>query len=96
MEFYHKGCGGTIDPVHRRCLKCKKQWNLLSFQVNNEIRMVPGTLVKTPVNSGELPWWMDKTKFVDKLPKWPRWLRIVTVVLVLSIPISIIIWIGRL
>lgn len=35
MKTIHKGCGGEI--VNRRCLKCGKKWNLITYGFSNKI-----------------------------------------------------------
>ena len=34
MKFYHTKCGGIIDTDKRRCTRCKKKWNLISFRLD--------------------------------------------------------------
>jgi len=40
VDYIHTKCGGKIDSKDRRCLKCKKKWNWLTWLLNNEIRPV--------------------------------------------------------
>lgn len=88
MNFYHLNCGGDIDTIHRKCLKCGKTWNFITILTNTEMRVVPKSITNS---TADVPWYLDKDKFVSKLPKWPRWLRLLTVVAIILAIVAFIV-----
>jgi len=98
MRFYHTKCGGEIDVRSRRCLKCKKKWNPISFRfdptgirpiVDRKGRPLPDRIVpKVERKTWGVPYLYT---VVSKLPKWPRWARILTTVVVFA-AIAVIIY----
>lgn len=96
MDFYHSKCGGYIDPVSRECKKCHKKWSKISFLLDPRgIRVLPGTMVGVKVanSKGKSSYakWADKVPgagaFASKLPNWPRWVRILSVVILFGLVI---------
>ena len=92
----HTTCGGTIDTKTRRCLKCTYYWNRRDFFLDPYgIRPV---IINTP--SAFTPYWefIEKipvlgiyaTEVAKRLPNWPRWLRVISVVVVYSLLVSAI------
>lgn len=78
MGYYHRKCGGDIAVLTMHCKKCGKRWNPISFLFNNDIRMA------APTPKERKPILLTREAFIDKLPKWPRWARILSSVIVLG------------
>lgn len=101
MRYQHTRCGGEIDVKRRRCLKCKKGWNPISFMVTtNEIRPMVDkkgrVVLNKPVVKPRVTYapWADKLPGVGKvagfLPNWPRWARILVTILFILVVVGII------
>lgn len=94
MPFYHVSCGGDISRLRRKCLKCGKKWDLVTFLVTPyEIRLRP-TLRETPKEKLKAPKWATKLGldwFVELMPRWPRWVRIL-IVLAIYGGVGTLIW----
>ena len=101
MRFYHTKCGGEIDVKKRQCTRCKKRWDPIWFRFDpTGIRPLVDRKGKPLPEKYQK--WVDKskkysltTKVVSRLPKWPRWARILTSVIVIAIVIVIIYFIRR-
>ena len=101
MRYIHTKCGGEIDVKKRQCTRCKKVWNPISFRLDPygirpmldrkgrvmPDRVKPKQQVKSYADWGEV--------FVNKLPHWPRWARILTTVVFVAIAIVIILYVRR-
>lgn len=91
MKFMHTKCGGEVDVKSRTCLRCKHKWNPIWLRLDPVgIRAIPGIPKKwrtEPSKKTAAPAWAEQvpllTGFVDRLPKWPRWARILVTVLIL-------------
>ncbi len=89
MPYLHKGsCGGEIKwrppfPIPPKCLKCGKTWpvSVIYGLPPDDMKFV----LPTPRIGG-----MTKEDVVKKLPKWPRWVRITVVSLLLLVAASVI------
>ena len=92
MRFYHTKCGGEIDIKHRKCLRCGKKWNPISFRLDpSSIRMKQDRKSR-PSNYRLFKQEREVfNKTISKLPKWPRWARILTSVVVIA-AIAVIIY----
>lgn len=104
MRAYHTKCGGEIDVKARRCRRCKKKWDPVSFRLDptgirpmldKRGRTMPDEGRPTPKEGSPLPWWSSPEAFVSKLPKWPKWARVVTTVVVVGLAILVIYLIRR-
>lgn len=96
MKPYHVGCGGEI--INKQCQRCKKRWNPVSYLTTpNEIRLMPGEPKVRAAFDKKTGTGVPKTaqEFASLLPKWPRWARILTVVVILLVIAGIIILIRR-
>lgn len=100
MGYIHKGCGGEIRwwgifPVPPKCKKCGKTWNPLVIYGPPRGDMIYDIQPKTPATYAN---WADKFPFTgliaSLLPNWPRWARILSVVVVIGIVIVIVYFIG--
>lgn len=88
MYYQHTKCGGTIDIKKKRCLKCKRKWNIISFYLDpSGIRPIPERAdrkrKRAEVRSEATNWSKalqtsipGVAKVVAILPGWPRWVRI--------------------
>ena len=87
----HTLCSGEIDTKNRTCLKCGYIWSRRDFLLDPYgIRPV---IIHTP--SIFTPYWefIDRipmigpyaTEVAKRLPNWPRWARILAVVITYSI-----------
>jgi len=87
----HTLCSGEIDTKTRTCLKCGYNWSKRDFLFDPYgIRPV---IIHTETEY--TPYWafIDKipvvgiyaTEVAKRLPKWPRWLRVVSVVVTYSL-----------
>lgn len=94
--YIHTECGGEINTKGRRCTRCKKKWNPISF-IFDPTGIRP-TKVRVPYEPMRKPTtharWGDKIPGVGTiaglLPNWPRWLRILSVVVIIGIVVFII------
>lgn len=100
MRFTHTKCGGEINTKTRQCKRCKKKWDPISFKIDPVgIRPMVDSKgrpkldrkheEKEPVSS--IPRWMMFAAgvpyldaVVSKLPKWPRWARILTAAVIVT------------
>lgn len=86
MPYIHVGCGGVVPlrfPV--RCRKCKHKWPwtvMFAPTPPKDMRFV----ITPPVparGTTQYAKWADRIPgaglVASKLPKWPRWARILTV-----------------
>lgn len=97
MAFIHKGCGGEINVVKRKCKLCGKVWTggkSLLVPPDDWMLMLQGEARK-PTSYAR---WADKVPYAGTvagmLPNWPRWLRILTfIIYIISIPLVIILFI---
>jgi hypothetical protein len=104
MPLIHVDCGGVISFWSRRCETCGKVWppkTLLSPIPPTDMYFIPSLPGKEGVGDPRLPTTKDipsLTKgLVSRLPKWPRWARILTVVILLVIfTVGPLILLGRL
>ena len=92
MRFEHIGCGGEIDTRAKQCLKCKHKWSYLAFMFTpyeiRQIKETPSAIVKPSKFD-----WMTPENVARHLPKWPKWVRVLSVVVVLALVVALIIWI---
>jgi len=94
MPYIHKGCGGQIKwffllPLPPRCTKCKKSWSPAVLYGAPPKDM---TYISTRIEikrHEDYAKWGDKIPYVGTvagfLPKWPRWARILSFIIFLSI-----------
>jgi hypothetical protein len=109
MRYYHTKCGGEIDVKKRQCTRCKKKWDPISFRLDpvsirpmldKKGKPLPDKVKGYKVEEKPLPSklayivgvpYLDT--FVSKLPKWPRWARIlVSAAVIALIVILILVW----
>lgn len=100
MKYYHTKCKGIIDPKTRTCEGCGKRWNPVSFLLTpTSIRVVPGTSTIISRKPGDRALRVNRKlttqDVVKKLPNWPRWARVLTVVVLLAIVVTIIVLLRR-
>lgn len=90
MPYIHKGCGGVIGLISRRCKKCKRKWPISAWFLYPPPKdMIFATrLGKIPagkiprMEKGKTPYarWADNIPgagiIASRLPRWPRWARI--------------------
>lgn len=101
MRYLHTGCGGTVE--NRKCLKCGKKWNIISWWLNpSGIRPDLGRpttrkqvrIMDTSRHTSYAKWG-DSVPGVPvvagRLPNWPRWARILSSTLVVGL-IVLLIW----
>jgi len=103
MRYIHTRCGGVVNYKKRQCTKCRKKWNFFSFWFNpNDIRAqaepkVKVTSKRRPITAS--PRWTDTIPgadwFVNLLPKWPRWARILSTIVFVAIVVVIVYLIRR-
>jgi hypothetical protein len=89
MKFIHNKCGGLIDPKGKRCTKCKKQWNFLSFIFNKDISPIPEPKVYWSIGP------LTPQTVAKHLPKWPRWARLLSSVIVIGGLITAVVFLIR-
>ena len=102
MRYIHTKCGGEIHTSKRRCMKCGKKWNILSFWLNpKDIRPDMGRpttrqQVRKIRKGTSYAKWGDAVPGVptiaSRLPNWPRWARVLASVGVLLV-ITLAIWV---
>lgn len=106
MAYAHKHCGGYISMSKRRCTKCGKKWTFFKFWLDptlakKHIQIVPETQEKFQEKlanrhtKGSYSSWADRLPGVGTvasiLPRWPKWARITTVVVILLIIVGLLI-----
>lgn len=42
MRFIHLECGGEVDSGDRTCSRCGYHWNIISFLLSRNLRVLPG------------------------------------------------------
>jgi len=98
LVYIHTKCGGEVSTnfiTGRRCKKCGKKWNPVSFLFTmNEIRPVTIRVPYKAKKGVSHAKWGDKIPgvrdFINILPNWPRWARIsVTVAFVVVVAVII-------
>ena len=98
MRYIHKKCGGEINATRRQCIRCKKTWTWLGFQIDPiSIRLDRGRsrlpsireTYKEAYGKQKTIYTAKAKSLVSKLPKWPRWVRILVSVVVLSATIAV-------
>ena len=94
MNYIHRKCGGSIDTTKRVCAKCGKKWDRVSIWTDStNIRLSPHGSPSSAVGSkiigtGQTSYakWGNKVPVVwwvaSRLPNWPRWARILSVLIV--------------
>ena len=100
MILVHKKCGGIINKSNRTCSKCSRKWNIISFLFTpTDIRLVNSRIngeVK-PIKKGTTSYakWGDYlpgvAQVASRLPNWPRWLRVLSVLITLGVTVGLII-----
>lgn len=95
MPYYHNKCGGEIRwfsflPIPPKCKKCGKRWNPLIIYGPPRKDMtfaVPILAIKKGTTS--YAGWADKLPGVSllasRLPNWPRWARILSLLVLVTI-----------
>jgi len=53
LRMKHVKCGGEIYVPDRKCIKCGKRWNPVSFQITNEIRPMTDSSGKVMVTTNK-------------------------------------------
>ena len=88
MKFEHVGCGGSIES--RKCLKCGKKWDLRSYAVARDIKILSQTreerkeklLSKAQKQGTDYAEWADSLPGVPlvarNLPNWKKRWRILS------------------
>lgn len=96
FEYIHSPkCKGSIDIKKRKCLKCGRRWNRISFLLDpngiRPVRIISRKSSKPTTYSS----WADKLPgpglVAGALPNWPRWARLLTG-FVLIMVLSLVIW----
>lgn len=87
MPYYHKGCGGEIGLLTRKCKKCGHKWGISAwFQYpppKNMTKFIVPTKPKAVRGKTDYAKWADNRNVIpgvaaiaSLLPNIPRWARI--------------------
>lgn len=89
MPYIHMGnnCGGEISFWSRRCKKCKKKWPITAlFGAKPPWDMGYVIEPKKERKGATYAKWADKVPgaayIAQRLPNWPRWKRILAVIII--------------
>ena len=81
---------------HRQCMRCKKKWDPISFRFDPTGIRPMRDRKNRPKFDKVLKRERDVfDKSVSKLPRWPRWARILTSAVVIAIIVTIIVLLRR-
>ncbi len=97
MPYYHTKDNGRVGFWTRKCRVCSRKWPLSSYLTIS----LPKGMIWKPADKLELPKgeatyakWGDRLPGVSivasRLPNWPRWLRILTMVVFVGIALSVL------
>lgn len=101
MPYYHLKDNGKIGMWSRKCSKCGERWPIMAwFQYpppSDMTRYIIEGKEKRPVKYAK---WADRIPganvIAGLLPNWPRWARLLTVIVLVLVIISLFIFItGR-
>jgi len=94
MPYYHTKCGGEVSFWARKCKKCGHRWPIIALfspSVPKGMTTFRPSVKVPEFKRGTTSYakWADNIPGVSllasHLPHWPRWLRILAFVIVLSI-----------
>ena len=99
MPYYHTKDNGRVSFWSRKCQKCGERWPLSAYFMT---KLPRGMIFVPPKREGETKYagWGDKFPGVavvaGALPNWPRWARILTVLVCISIAVGVVVyWLRR-
>jgi len=92
MRYKHLHCGGEI--IGRKCQRCHKYWSRAGFLLATDVRPLTDSKrrLREARTKGVTSFREAKSKgvastkrVVSFLPKWPRWARVLTSLVVLAL-----------
>jgi len=94
MSYYwmHTKCGGRVEK--RTCTKCKKRWSFFGALLDpSGLRQayIPDEKPKTRKTANISGWaknYPTISTMAERLPAWPRWLRLLVTILILALCIT--------
>ena len=97
MPFYHTKDNGRVGVWFGKCQVCGHKWSwkiMLSTKVPDGMYFEPVKKIEIKKGQTSYAGWGDKFPGVSvvasKLPNWPRWLRILALVIFVGIIIGVI------
>lgn len=103
IPYYHIKDSGKIHFWRRKCSICGKKWPisaLFSFDIPKGMTKFQPAAPAIKKGKTTYAGWGDKIPFVgtvaSRLPNWPRWARILAVILLIGTVIIIVCLIGGL
>ena len=90
--WVHTKCGGEVNVLRRTCTKCKKKWGLIAFLIDpTGLRIGKEVIKESPTSYSK---WADKLPYVglvaERLPDWPKWARILSLIVFLLLLTGIV------
>lgn len=106
MKYIHTPeCLGTIDLKKRQCSRCRKKWNRFSLWFDpkgirpvreaGDVRVLTKQEEVTTVQrliKQRVPGGHQVVAIANILPKWPRWARVLSTVVVASGIVGLVTW----
>lgn len=100
MPYYHTKDGGEISLWARRCCICGHNWPLVAlfkYPPPRDMKFLPSKPIQVQ-DKGKTSYskWADKvpgaSQFASRLPNWPRWARLLSVLIILGLVFGGIVW----
>ena len=101
MPYYHIEDGGSIGFWSRKCEECGRVWSIFSYFYP---KLPKGMIWKRSkglviyIKKGQTTYspWADRFpgagEVASRLPNWPRWLRVLTLLVFVSVSILLVVW----